>query len=104
MAVVLDEFGGGWHTVRGMGECEPAEVLLKAVAVLAVPIRGSDDLDLWLAGHRAEHHRAGAAQANDGYEQLDITGLTGVTEAQRPSLSALGAIEHAPTPRDWHAM
>jgi WD40 repeat protein len=28
------------------------------------------------------------------YERLDITGLTGVTEAQRAALLALGAIEH----------
>jgi hypothetical protein len=30
------------------------------------------------------------------YEHLDITGLTGVTEAQRAALLALGAIERAP--------
>ena len=28
------------------------------------------------------------------YEQLDITGLTGVTSAQRASLLALGAVDH----------
>jgi hypothetical protein len=30
------------------------------------------------------------------YERLDITGLTGLTEAQRAALLALGAIEQAP--------
>jgi WD40 repeat protein len=30
------------------------------------------------------------------YERLDITGLTGVTEAQRAALLALGAVEQAP--------
>jgi hypothetical protein len=30
------------------------------------------------------------------YERLDISGLTGVTEAQRAALLALGAIEQAP--------
>ena len=35
------------------------------------------------------------------YERLDITGLTGVTDAQRAALLALGAIEHAPA-RDSH--
>jgi WD40 repeat protein len=30
------------------------------------------------------------------YERLDITGLTGVTEAQRAALLALGAVEHDP--------
>ncbi|MDB5075542.1 MAG: translocation protein TolB, partial [Chloroflexi bacterium] len=30
------------------------------------------------------------------YERLDVTGLTGVTEAQRAALFALGAIEQAP--------
>jgi hypothetical protein len=29
------------------------------------------------------------------YQRLDITGLTGVTEAQRAALLALGAIERA---------
>jgi hypothetical protein len=30
------------------------------------------------------------------YERLDITGLTGITDAQRTALLALGAV-------DWHA-
>ena len=30
------------------------------------------------------------------YERLDITGLTGITEAQHAALLALGAIEQAP--------
>jgi hypothetical protein len=35
-------------------------------------------------------------RADRRYERLDITGLTGVTEAQRAALLALGAIEQAP--------
>jgi WD40 repeat protein len=31
------------------------------------------------------------------YERLDITGIRGVTEAQKASLRALGAIEGAPS-------
>jgi WD40 repeat protein len=34
-------------------------------------------------------------RADRRYERLDITGLTGVTEAQRAALLALGAIEQA---------
>jgi hypothetical protein len=37
------------------------------------------------------------------YERLDVTGLTGITETQRDTLLALGAIErpdaHPPVPR-----
>jgi WD40 repeat protein len=32
------------------------------------------------------------------YERMDITGLTGVTEAQRAALLALGAVEVSPEP------
>ena len=32
------------------------------------------------------------------YERLDITGLTGVTQAQRAALIALGAMEHSRQP------
>jgi WD40 repeat protein len=35
-------------------------------------------------------------RADRRYERLDITGLTGVTDAQRVALLALGAIEQAP--------
>jgi WD40 repeat protein len=35
-------------------------------------------------------------RADRRYERLDITGLTGVTEAQRAALLALGAIERVP--------
>jgi non-specific serine/threonine protein kinase len=35
-------------------------------------------------------------QVDRCYERLDITGLTGVTEAQRSALLALGAVERAP--------
>jgi WD40 repeat protein len=35
-------------------------------------------------------------RADRRYERLDITGLTGVTAAQRAALLALGAIERAP--------
>jgi WD40 repeat protein len=32
------------------------------------------------------------------YERLDITGIRGVTEAQKATLRALGAMENAPVP------
>jgi WD40 repeat protein/transcriptional regulator with XRE-family HTH domain len=54
---------------------------------------GGDDgiVRLWGAS-------SGAAQrtlrSDRHYERLDITGLTGVTEAQRAALVALGAVEH----------
>jgi WD40 repeat protein len=32
------------------------------------------------------------------YERLDVTGLTGITNAQRTAFLALGAIEQSPTP------
>ena len=37
-----------------------------------------------------------ALRSDRHYQRLDITGLTGVTNAQRTALLALGAIEHAP--------
>jgi WD40 repeat protein len=37
-------------------------------------------------------------QAERRYERLDVTGLTGVTDAQRKALLALGAVERAPAP------
>ena len=40
-------------------------------------------------------------RAERRYEGLDITGLTGVTEAQRQALLALGAVErNGPPPSD----
>jgi hypothetical protein len=36
-------------------------------------------------------------QGQGRYQGLDITGLTGVTEAQRAALLALGAVEHSPS-------
>jgi hypothetical protein len=36
--------------------------------------------------------------AQGRYQGLDITGLTGVTEAQRAALLAMGAVEHSPSP------
>ena len=36
-------------------------------------------------------------RADRRYERLDITGLTGVNEAQRATLLALGAIDQGPT-------
>ncbi len=37
-------------------------------------------------------------RADRRYERLDISGLTGVTEAQRSALRALGAVEQGPAP------
>ena len=34
------------------------------------------------------------------YERLDISGVKGLTQAQKASLFALGAIEHSPVPAD----
>jgi hypothetical protein len=34
-------------------------------------------------------------RADRPYERMDITGLVGITEAQRASLKALGAVEHS---------
>jgi WD40 repeat protein len=42
--------------------------------------------------------RVRTLQAQGRYQGLDITGLTGVTEAQHAALLALGAIEHSPSP------
>jgi WD40 repeat protein len=48
---------------------------------------------LWEAGSGACLR---SLRAERRYERLDIMGLTGVTEAQRAALLALGAIEQAP--------
>ncbi|HTX68986.1 MAG TPA: hypothetical protein VMH50_07535 [Thermoleophilia bacterium] len=37
----------------------------------------------------------GTLQAERRYERMDITGLIGVTEAQRAALLALGAVERS---------
>ena len=37
----------------------------------------------------------GSGRPDRRYERMDISGLTGVTEAQRDVLLALGAIDHA---------
>jgi WD40 repeat protein len=64
---------------------------------------GGDDgtVRLWEAGSgaflrslRSDHH----------YQRLDITGMTGVTEAQRAALLDLGAIEQAPASRGTPAI
>jgi WD40 repeat protein len=38
------------------------------------------------------------------YERLDITGLTGVTEAQRAALLTLGAVDHQAPARETAAV
>jgi WD40 repeat protein/DNA-binding XRE family transcriptional regulator len=56
------------------------------------------------AGHAAENPVPGASayprtlRADRRYERMDITGLTGLTEAQRAALLALGAVEKVPAP------
>jgi WD40 repeat protein len=47
---------------------------------------------LWQARTGADLH---TLRADRRYERMDITGLTGVTEAQRAALLALGAVEQA---------
>jgi WD40 repeat protein len=46
---------------------------------------------LWEASSGAHLHML---RSDRRYERVDITGLTGVTAAQRASLLALGAVEH----------
>jgi WD40 repeat protein/transcriptional regulator with XRE-family HTH domain len=59
---------------------------------------GGDDgtLKLWEAESGAF---LGALRSDHRYERLDITGLTGVTEAQRAALLALGALDRGGAPR-----
>ena len=46
---------------------------------------------LWEASSGAHLH---TLRIDRRYERVDVTGLTGVTAAQRVSLLALGAVEH----------
>jgi len=45
---------------------------------------------LWDAGSGACLH---ALRSDRHYQRMDITGMTGVTQAQRAALLALGAVE-----------
>jgi WD40 repeat protein len=64
---------------------------------------GGDDglVRLWTAPSGASLR---TLRADRRYQRLDITGLTGVTEAQRAALLALGAIERAPASNGPPAM
>ena len=46
--------------------------------------------------HSGEHLRT--LRRDRPYERLDITGIRGLTEAQKATLRALGAMESAPVP------
>jgi len=48
-----------------------------------------------------EHLRA--LRRDRPYERLDISGVKGLTEAQKTTLRALGAMESAPVPGIQHA-
>jgi WD40 repeat protein len=50
---------------------------------------------------RGEHLRM--LRRDRPYERLNITGIRGLTEAQKATLRALGAIEDAPVPSIQHA-
>ena len=56
-------------------------------------VSGSEDgtVRLWESNSGAHLH---TLWSDRRYERVDITGLTGVTAAQRASMLALGAVEH----------
>jgi WD40 repeat protein len=76
---------GHTGTVWGVALSEDGELLAS----------GGDDgvIRLWEAGSGSCLR---TLRADRCYERLDIRGLTGVTEAQRAALLALGAIERSP--------
>jgi hypothetical protein len=83
-------------TYLGLGHVFAAN-MTDNVVLLAFALSGVDDISaaaslvsLAATGHpRGPHRRR--------YERLDITGLTGITDAQRTALLALGAVDrHAP--------
>jgi WD40 repeat protein len=51
--------------------------------------------------HSGEHLRT--LRRDRPYERLDITGIRGLTEAQKTTLHALGAMESTPVPGIQHA-
>ena len=74
--------------------------IVPALAALGACVRAAGGVDgtvrLWDTSNGVLLH---ALRAERRYEGFDITGLTGVTEAQRRTLLALGAVEgNAPPP------
>jgi WD40 repeat protein/transcriptional regulator with XRE-family HTH domain len=61
---------------------------------------GDDTIQVWDL-ESSEHLRT--LRRDRPYERLNITGIMGVTEAQKATLRALGAIEKAPAPGTQHA-
>jgi len=61
---------------------------------------GDDNaIQLWLL-HSGEHLRT--LRPDRPYERLDISAVKGLTEAQKATLRALGAIDRTPTPGMQH--
>ena len=88
-----------WEHVGGV-----LDVALSGDGMVAASGGWDGTLKLWDTGSTKDHPIPGSGASlrtlrdDRCYERMDITGLTGVTEAQRAVLLALGAVERAPSP------